>query len=44
MAGRNVGQSTGFNAGVFYIMDFGKKKKEKKADGKYGLRLRLSGV
>jgi len=35
VAGRNVGQATGFNAGVFYIMDFGKKKKkEKKADGK----------
>ncbi len=35
IAGRNVGQSTGFNAGLFYIMDFGKKeKKEKKTDGK----------
>jgi hypothetical protein len=35
VAGRNVGQATGFNAGVFYIMDFNKKKKkEKKADGK----------
>jgi hypothetical protein len=35
VAGRNVGQASGFNAGVFYIMDFGKKKKkEKKADGK----------
>jgi hypothetical protein len=35
IAGRNVGQATGFNAGLFYIMDFGKKKKkEKKADGK----------
>jgi len=35
VAGRNVGQSTGFNAGVFYIFDLGKKKKkEKKADGK----------
>jgi len=35
LAGRNVGQATGFNAGVFYILDFSKKmKKEKKADGK----------
>ena len=35
VAGRNVGQASGFNAGVFYIMDFNKKKKkEKKADGK----------
>jgi hypothetical protein len=35
VAGRNVGQSTGFNAGVFYILDFSKKKKtEKKADTK----------
>ena len=35
VAGRNVGQATGFNAGVFYIFDFSKKKKkEKKADGK----------
>lgn len=28
IAGRNVGQATGFNAGVFYILDFTKKKKE----------------
>ena len=35
VAGRNVGQASGFNAGVFYIMDFHKKnKKEKKADSK----------
>ena len=35
LAGRNVGQATGFNAGLFYIFDFSKKKKkEKKADGK----------
>ncbi len=35
VAGRNVGQASGFNAGVFYIMDFNKKKKkEKKEDGK----------
>ncbi|MFZ1369993.1 MAG: hypothetical protein WAR78_06415 [Ferruginibacter sp.] len=33
IAGRNVGQATGFNAGVFYILDFSKKaKKEKKED------------
>jgi hypothetical protein len=30
VAGRNVGQSTGFNAGLFYIMDFGKKTKTSK--------------
>lgn len=29
VAGRNVGQSTGFNAGVFYIIDFSKKDKTK---------------
>jgi hypothetical protein len=36
LAGRNVGKATGFNAGVFYILDFGnkKKKKEKKKDNK----------
>lgn len=35
IAGRNVGQSTGFNAGIFYIFDLSKKKKkEKKADNK----------
>ena len=35
IAGRNVGQASGFNAGVFYILDFSKKKKkEKKANGK----------
>ena len=27
IAGRNVGQATGFNAGVFYILNFSKKKK-----------------
>ena len=30
IAGRNVGQSTGYSAGVFYILDFTKKKKTKK--------------
>jgi hypothetical protein len=35
VAGRNVGQATGFNAGVFYIFDFSKKKKtEKKENSK----------
>jgi hypothetical protein len=35
VAGRNVGQATGFNAGVFYIFDFSKKKKTaKKTDTK----------
>ena len=28
VAGRNVGQSTGFSGGVFYILDFSKKQKE----------------
>jgi hypothetical protein len=33
VAGRNIGQSHGFNTGIFYIMDFSKKqKKVKKAD------------
>jgi len=27
VAGRNVGQATGFNAGIFYVIDFSKKKK-----------------
>ena len=27
IAGRNIGQSSGFNAGAFYIMNFGKKMK-----------------
>ena len=28
VAGRNVGQSTGFNAGVFYVIDLSKKEKK----------------
>jgi hypothetical protein len=28
VAGRNMGQTSGFNVGAFYIMDFTKKKKE----------------
>ena len=32
VAGRNVGQSTGFNAGVFYIFDFSRKKKAAKKE------------
>ncbi len=31
VAGRNVGQSSGFTLGAFYIMDFTKKKKEVKS-------------
>ena len=38
VAGRNIGQASGFNAGVFYIFDFSKKKKKvkepKKTDNK----------
>jgi hypothetical protein len=37
IAGRNVGQRTGFSGGVFYILDFSKKKKStvsKKTDNK----------
>ena len=34
IAGRNVGQSSGYSAGVFYILDFTKKKKAKKTDNK----------
>lgn len=30
LAGRNAGQSTGFGAGIFYIMDFSKKHKPAK--------------
>lgn len=30
IAGRNVGQASGFNAGIFYIIDFSKKKKKEK--------------
>jgi hypothetical protein len=32
IAGRNVGQSSGFSGGVFYIMDFSKKKKSKASE------------
>jgi hypothetical protein len=31
VAGRNVGQTSGFTVGAFYIMDFTKKKKEPKS-------------
>jgi hypothetical protein len=34
LAGRNVGQSTGFNAGIFYIFDFGRKTKSTNANDK----------
>ena len=30
LAGRNVGQSSGFNAGIFYVIDFSKKTKKEK--------------
>jgi len=30
VAGRNIGQSSSFGGGVFYILDFSKKKKEEK--------------
>ena len=32
VAGRNVGQASGFNAGIFYVLDFSRKpvKKEEK--------------
>jgi hypothetical protein len=29
LAGRNMGQTTGFNAGVFYVLDLSKKEKSK---------------
>ncbi len=28
VAGRNIGQSTGFNAGIFYVLDLSKKEKK----------------
>ena len=34
VGGRNVGQATGFNAGVFYVIDFTKKKKTASEDSK----------
>jgi hypothetical protein len=34
VAGRNIGQSTNYGGGIFYILDFTKKKKEKKEDTK----------
>jgi len=35
ISGRNVGQATGFNAGIFYVIDFTKKKKtDSKGDKK----------
>jgi len=35
ISGRNVGQTTGFNAGIFYVIDFTKKKKtDSKGDKK----------
>lgn len=34
IAGRNVGQATGFNAGIFYVIDLGKKQKTDSKDSK----------
>jgi hypothetical protein len=34
VAGRNVGQATGFNAGIFYVIDFSKKQKTDSKDEK----------
>lgn len=34
VAGRNVGQATGFNAGIFYVIDFTKKQKPDSEDSK----------
>ena len=34
VAGRNVGQATGFNAGIFYVIDFTKKQKTNSEDSK----------
>jgi hypothetical protein len=34
ISGRNVGQATGFNVGIFYVIDFSKKKKTDSKDDK----------
>ena len=34
ISGRNVGQATGYNAGIFYVIDFTKKKKTPSEDSK----------
>ena len=34
ISGRNVGQSTSFNVGIFYVIDFSKKKKTDSEDSK----------
>jgi len=34
VAGRNVGQATGYNGGIFYVIDFTKKKKTDSDDSK----------
>jgi hypothetical protein len=34
ISGRNVGQATGYNAGIFYVIDFTKKKKTDSEDSK----------
>ena len=34
ISGRNVGQASGFNAGIFYVIDFTRKKKDDKKETK----------
>lgn len=34
VAGRNVGQSSGFNAGIFYVFDFSKKERKNSSNPK----------
>lgn len=34
IAGRNMGQASGFNAGIFYVIDFSKKEKKEAASSK----------
>jgi hypothetical protein len=34
VAGRNMGQASGFNAGIFYVIDFSKKEKKEPASPK----------
>jgi hypothetical protein len=34
ISGRNVGQATGFNVGIFYVIDFTRKKKTDSDDSK----------
>ena len=34
VAGRNIGQSSGFNAGIFYVLDFSKKERKNSSNPK----------